>query len=122
MGGVDIVASRQLFHQFMWPVPQALAGDHDECAGRRLDHVTSPNIGGTVAADNLPIDAPGQDPAGSLLPAYCAAENADHTSLAIRCAPEIGDGLELGVNRENRLLAQHRRRSVGVPTYDAIAI
>jgi hypothetical protein len=48
----------------MWPVPQALAGDHDECAGRRLDHVASPNIGGTIAADNLLIDATGQDPAG----------------------------------------------------------
>src|SRR5262249_56834494 len=103
MSGVDIVALSQLRHDFGRAVSQALAGDHDEPAGRRFDRVTSLDIGSTVSADHLPIRAPGQDPATQLRPADGAAEDADHAALAIRSASEIGDGIKLGLNRENRL-------------------
>ena len=96
---------------------EALAGDHDKSASRRLDRVPSLDIDGAIAADDLPIGAAGQDSACQLRSIDRAADDADHPSLAIWRAAEIGDGLELGMNRENRLLAQHRKRSVGRPTY-----
>lgn len=104
------------------PVPQAFAGDHNESPGVAFDGVARLDIGGAVTADDLPIGATRQNAAGKLWSAHAAAENADHTALAIRRAAEICDGLKFGVNCENWLFAQHEQRSVGAPTCTAIAI
>jgi len=39
---------------------------------------------------------------------HAAVKNVDRPALAIGCAVKIADGLALGVNRENRLLARHK--------------
>ena len=72
-----------------------------------LDGVARLDVGSPVAADDLPIRAAWQNPAGKLGAANGAAENADHAPLAIWRLAEAGDGLEFGVDGENRLFAQH---------------
>jgi hypothetical protein len=65
------------------------------------------DIGSTVCADDLPIGAARKNPPVELWPAHTATEDADDTPLAIGCAAETGDALELCENRENGLLSQH---------------
>src|SRR5262245_33120360 len=107
MTGVDILAPRQFFDDLGRPVPQAFTIDHDKGSGIGLDGVSRLDVGGPVAPDDLPIRATWQNPAGKLRASNRAAKNADHPPLAIRRLTEAGDGLELGVDCEDWLFAQH---------------
>ena len=66
MTGIDILTPRQFFHDVGRSVPQAFAVDHDQSAGLGLDGVARLYIGDSIATDNLPIGATGQNPAGQL--------------------------------------------------------
>src|SRR5262245_12506841 len=122
MSGIDIVAPGQFRHDLGWPMAQPLTGDHDERTVVCLYGVAGLDVGGAVAADDLPISTAWENPAGEFWPMNGASEDPDDPPLAIGGSPETGDGLEFGANREDRLLAQHRWRSVGAPTCDVIAI
>src|SRR5262249_20422693 len=122
MAGGGVFSPRPVFFDHGRRVPQAFAIDHDEGAGLGFDGVARLYVGGPVASDNLPIRATRQNPARKPGTANGAAQNADHAPLAIWRLAEAGDGLEFGVDGENRLFAQHAVRSIGAPTYGAIAI
>ena len=77
MSGIDSVAARQFFHHFRWTMAQAFTRHHDQCAGLRLDRVAGFDVGRTVAADNLPISATWENPAGEFWPMNGASENSD---------------------------------------------
>ncbi len=108
-GGIDIVAPRDFFHDLARPVPQTFAGDHDTRSRLGFDGVARFDIGGAIGANDLPVRPAGENMTGELRPTHDATGDADDASLAVRRAAEIVRGLELGVNRENRLFAQHRR-------------
>src|SRR5215471_17041965 len=104
---VDILAPRQFFHHLGRPVPQTFTIDHDEGPGVGLDAVARLYVGNPIAADELPISAAGQNSTRKPGAANGATQNADHAPLAIWCLAEAGDGVEFGVDGENRLFAQH---------------
>jgi hypothetical protein len=108
MSGIDIVAPGQFRHDLGWAMAQPFTGDHDECAVLCLYGVAGPDVSRTVAADDLPIGATWENPTGEFWPMNGASQDPDHPPLAIWGSPKAGDGVEVGANRENRLLAQHR--------------
>src|SRR5262245_37784354 len=108
MSGIDTVPARPLSNLVCWTMAQAFTGHHDQCAGLRLYRVAGLDVGGAVAADDLPISTTRENPTGEFWPVNGASEDPDHPPLAIGGSPETGDGLEFGANREDRLLAQHR--------------
>src|SRR5262245_35910040 len=118
MSGIDIVAPRQPFHDFGRSMPNPLAGDHNARTIVSFDDVARFDIGSTICADDLPIGTAWKNPSIELWPAHAAAEDTDHAPLTVGCAAQTGDALELCENRENGLLPEHDRQSVGAPTCD----
>ena len=81
--------------------------DQDARAGLGLDGIARLDIGGAVAAHDLPIGAARQDAAVEFRPAHGAADNVDDAPFAIGRAAQIHDGAEFGVNCEDRFFPQH---------------
>ena len=105
--GIDAVAPRQPLQHRRRTMPQAVAGDQDARAAIGLDGVARLDVGGAVAAHDLPIGAARQDAAVELRAPHGAAGNVDDAPLAIGRAAQIHDGREFGVDGEDRFCAQH---------------
>lgn len=94
-------------------VPQAFARDHDACASIGLDHVAGPDVGGTIAAYNLPVGPAGQDTAVEFVAFDAAAQDCNHAAFPDGGAAHRQDVRELGVDTKDRFRRDHLAKPKG---------